>query len=93
MDEYIISLCDYGKPYITKQDGKRKLNDTFINAVYAYDDHFKIIYKNKEEAVSLEALENSSPLFSSIEPKHLNPNILPISEMFGFVVFFAFIEF
>jgi len=56
--------------HITQQDGKRKIIDTFINAIYVYDDHFKIVYNgnNKEETVSLEALENSSTLFSSGAP-------------------------
>ncbi len=70
LDEYRMALCNYRKLDITKQDGKRKLIDTFINAVYAYDDYFKIIYNgnNKEETISLEALENSSTLFSSGAP-------------------------
>jgi len=47
---------------IRQLDGKRKIIDTFINAIYVYDDHFKIGYNgnNKEETVSIEALENSS---------------------------------
>ncbi len=72
LDEYRMALSNYRKLDITKQDGKRKLIDTFINSVYAYDDHFKIIYNgnNKEETISLEALENSSTLFSSGAPKN-----------------------
>lgn len=34
-NEYRMALCNYRKLDITKQDGKRKLIDTFINAVYA----------------------------------------------------------
>ena len=69
-DEYRMALSNYRKVDITKQDGKRKIIDTFINAVYMYDDHMKIIYngKNKEECVSMDALENSSTLFSSGAP-------------------------
>ena len=88
-DEYRMALTNYRKIDITQQDGKRKIIDTFINAIYVYDDHFKIVYNgnNKEETVRLEALENSSTLFSSGAPKHSNPNLLPIGETFGFVVF------
>ena len=70
-DEYRMALTNYRKIDITQQDGKRKIIDTFINAIYVYDDHFKIVYNgnNKEETVSLEALENSSTLFSSGAPK------------------------
>ena len=69
-DEYRMALSNYRKVDITKQDGKRKIIDTFINAVYMYDDHMKIIYngKNKEECISMDALENSSTLFSSGAP-------------------------
>lgn len=60
-DEYRMALYNYHKLDITKQDGKRKLNDTFLNAIYAHDVHFKIIYNgnNKEETVSPEALESN----------------------------------
>ena len=49
--------------------GKRKIIDTFINAIYLYDDHLKIIYNanGKEETVSLAELE-SSTLFSRGAP-------------------------
>ena len=75
-DEYRMALTNYRKIDITHQDGKRKIIDTFINAIYVYDDHFKIVYNgnNKEETVSLEALENSSTLFSSGAPNRYNPN-------------------
>ena len=88
-DEYRMALTNYRKIDITQQDGKRKIIDTFINAIYVFDDHLKIVYNgnNKEETVSLEALENSSTLFSSGAPKHSNPNLLPIGETFGFVVY------
>ena len=72
---------------ITQQDGKRKIIDTFINAIYVYDDHFKIVYNgnNKEETVSLEVLENSSTLFSSGAP-----NRVFITDLsYGHSIFFA----
>ena len=69
-DEYRMALINYRKIDITQQDGKRKIIDTFINAIYVFDDHLKIVYNgnNKEETISLEALENSSTLFSSGAP-------------------------
>ncbi|MBE6648140.1 MAG: hypothetical protein E7614_01310 [Ruminococcaceae bacterium] len=72
-DEYRMALTNYRKINITQQDGKRKIIDTFINAIYVFDDHLKIVYNgnNKEETVSLEALENSSTLFSSGAPKNM----------------------
>ncbi|MBQ9801774.1 MAG: hypothetical protein IJW51_01715, partial [Clostridia bacterium] len=48
----------------------RKIIDTFINAIFVYDDSFKIVYNGngKEETISLEELE-SSTLFSQGAPK------------------------
>ena len=48
--------------YITDQEGKRKIIDTFINAIYVYDDSFKIIYNGsgKEGAIGKDVLESSS---------------------------------
>ena len=69
-DEYRMALTNYRKIDITTQDGKRKIIDTFINAIFVYDDHIKIIYsgKNKEECVTLEEIEGST-LFSSGAPE------------------------
>ena len=55
---------------ITTDEGKRKIIDTFVNAIYAYDDHIKIIYNTngKEESISLDEIESSTS-FSSSSPK------------------------
>lgn len=68
-DEYRMALTNYRKVDISTQDGKRKIIDTFINAIYAFDDHLKIVYNGKEKAecVSLDELEGST-LFSSGAP-------------------------
>lgn len=89
-DEYRMALTNYRKVDISTQDGKRKIIDTFINAIYVFDDHLKIIYngKNKEESVSLEELEGST-LFSSGAPNSRNPNPKPIGEGFGFLFVFG----
>ena len=69
-DHFRMALSNFRKIDITTQDGKRKIIDTFINAIYLYDDHLKIIYNanGKEETVSLAELE-SSTLFSRGAPK------------------------
>lgn len=71
-DEYRMALSNYRKIDISRQDGKRKIIDTFINAVYVFDDHLKIIYngKNKEESISLAALEGSIPISSGAPDKN-----------------------
>lgn len=69
-DHFKMALNNYRKLDITKFEGKRKLIDTFINAIYVYDHDIKIVYNGngKEETVTLEEME-SSTLFSSRAPK------------------------
>ncbi len=68
-DHFKMALSNFRKIDITTQEGKRKIIDTFINAIYLYDDHLKIIYNanGKEETISLAELE-SSTLFSRGAP-------------------------
>ena len=68
-DHFRMALNNFQKIDISTQDGKRKIIDAFINSIYLYDDHMKIVYNanGKEETVSLEELE-SSILFSSGAP-------------------------
>ncbi len=68
-DHFRMALYNFRKIDISKQDGKRKIIDTFINSIYLYDDSMKIVYNanGKEEVVSLEELE-SSTLFSNGAP-------------------------
>ena len=71
-DHFRMALNNFQKIDISTQDGKRKIIDAFINSIYLYDDHMKIVYNanGKEETVSLEELE-SSILFSSGAPSLL----------------------
>ncbi len=89
VEQYIMALANYRKVNMNTLDGKRKIINTFINAIFVFDDHLKIVYNgnNKEETLSLAALENSSNLFSPGAPKQYNPNLLPVGERFGFVVY------
>lgn len=70
---FLLRLCfkffNFRKIDVSKQDGKRKIIDTFINAIYVSDDDFKIVYNvnGKEENIKLEELE-SSTLFSNGAP-------------------------
>ena len=75
---------------IRSDEGKRKIIDVFVNAIYAYDDHIKIIYNTngKEESVSLDEI-NSSTLFSSSSPNENSLNFFTIGKRFGL---FCFLE-
>lgn len=57
-----MALFNFRKIDTTTKDGKAKLIDTFIDRIYLYDDHLKIIYNinGKEEDISLEELESSN---------------------------------
>lgn len=59
-----MALCNFRKIDITTKDGKAKLIDTFIDRIYLYDDHLKIIYNinGKDEELSLEEIESSNLL-------------------------------
>ena len=74
-DHFKMALSNFRKIDITTQEGKRKIIDTFINAIYLYDDHLKIIYNanGKEETISLAELE-SSTLFSRGAPIQKTPD-------------------
>ena len=69
-DHFRMALHNFRKIDVSKQDGKRKIIDTFINAIYVSDDDFKIVYNvnGKEETIKLEELE-SSTLFSNGAPE------------------------
>ena len=86
-EHFIMALHNFRKIDVTKQDGKRKIIDAFINSIYLYDDHMKIVYNanGKEEVVALEDLE-SSTLFSSGAP---NKNKTNLDENSKFVLFFT----
>ena len=61
-EQFKMALCNFRKIDTTTKDGKAKLIDTFIDRIYLYDDHLKIIYNinGKDEDISLEELESSN---------------------------------
>ena len=78
-EQFLRVLRNFSLIDIKNQDGQRKIIDTFINSIYAYEDYFKIVYNGteKEEIVSLKEIQ-SSTLFSEGEPrkKHLRKQVL-----------------
>jgi hypothetical protein len=68
-EQFLSVLRNFSLIDIKNQDGQRKIIDTFINSIYAYEDYFKIVYNGteKEEIVSLKEIQ-SSTLFSEGEP-------------------------
>ena len=69
-EDYLNALRNLSRIDISDQDGQRKIIDTFINSIYAYDDCFKIVYNGtgKEEVITLKEIK-SSTMFSEGEPR------------------------
>ena len=61
-EQFKMALFNFRKIDTTTKDGKTKLIDTFIDRIYLYDNHLKIIYNinGKDEDISLEELESSN---------------------------------
>ena len=79
---------------MTQPEQRQALVDTFINAIYLYDDKVLITFNYKEgtETVAFgEAVkaEKSSDMSARGAPNNENPNLFSIGEGFGFFVFFG----
>ena len=72
---------------------QRQIIDTFINAIYVYDDKLVFTYNFKDgtETVPLKAVEDAfgSDLTQVAPPNPRNPNIIPIGDGFGFLLFIS----
>ena len=70
---------------------QRQIIDTFINAIYVYDDKLVFTYNFKDgtETIPLKAVEDAfgSDLTQVAPPNPRNPNIIPIGDGFGFLLF------
>ena len=87
-------LLRFRKLDMTQPEQRQALVDTFINAIYLYDDKILITFNYKEgtETVAFgEAVkaEKSSDMSARGAPQQQNPNFFPIGEGFGFFVFFG----
>ncbi len=79
------------------KDQRQALVDTFINAIYLYDDKVLITFNYKEgtqtvtfgEAAEVASEGNGSDLDCIPAPNNENPNFFSIGEGFGFFVFFG----
>lgn len=60
-DQFLMALHNFRKIDANTQEGRRKLIDTFVNSIFLYDDHIKIVFNGgaKEEEISLLELESS----------------------------------
>ena len=60
-EEIRYVIFNYRKIDTTKQEGRKKLVDSFVNSIYLYDDHFIITfnYKNHSKKVTFEDVKSS----------------------------------
>ena len=91
-------LLRFRKLDMTQPEQRQALVDTFINAIYLYDDKVLITFNYKEgtETVAFgEAVkaEKSSDMCAQGAPNNENPNLFSIGEGFGFFVFFGKLAF
>ena len=90
-------LLRFRKLDMSLKDQRQALVDTFINAIYLYDDKVLITFNYKEgtqtvtfgEASEVASEGNGSDLDCIPAPNHENPNLFSIGEGFGFFVFFG----
>ena len=85
-------LLRFRKLDMTQPEQRQALVDTFINAIYLYDDKVLITFNYKEgtETVAFgEAVkaEKSSDMSARGAPQQQDPNFFPKGEGFGFFVF------
>ena len=79
----------HGDP--ANRDFQKRLIDTFVNAVYVFDDKLALTYNYQHGTQTISLDEIASALSSDFDgdtpPKQYNPNLLPIGHGFGFIVF------
>ena len=75
-----LVLLNYRKVDFNKMEGKQKLVNAFINAIYVYDDTIKIIFNgtNKEDTISIEEID-CSKLNSDSSPNENKLNSLGLT--------------
>ena len=75
---------------------QKQIIDTFTNAIYIFDDKLVFTYNFKDgtEAIPLKAVEDAfgSDLTQVAPPNPRNPNIIPVGDGFGFLLFIRKIE-
>ena len=86
-DQIAFAIYKFRQLDLSTREAKQALIDGFVNAIYLYDDHAKLIlnYKNDTKTITLDELQGSD--FNSVtapNDEHTNPD-----EISGFVCFFS----
>ena len=90
-EEIIDWISRYRDGNINDPDYRREIIDTFVNSVYVYDDRLLLTYNYKDgtQTLTLKEIEAalSSDLTSMCPPYMKNPNLFPMGNGFGFLIF------
>lgn len=95
--EFITFWLQRFRKLDVRQESHRKmLIDTFINAIFLYDDKVVLTFNYKEgtKTITFDDLKTalaeekiSSDLDCQAAPRQRNPNLFPVGEGFGFFIF------
>lgn len=90
-EEIVDWISRYKDGNINDPDYRREIIDTFVNSVYVHDDRLLLTYNYKDgsQTLTLKEIEAapSSDLTSMCPPYRKNPNLFPIGNGFGFLIF------
>ena len=79
----------HGNP--ANRDFQKRLIDTFVNAVYVFDDKLVLTYNYQHGTQTISLDEIASALSSDFDgdtpPDTKNPNLFPVGSVFGFFIF------
>ena len=86
-EQILYALYNLRKINADTKEGKQLLIDSFVNAIYLYDDKFVIAYnyKNKSKIVTFEEIE-SSRFTQEASPNKVKANPSPKGNGFAFVL-------
>ena len=96
-DDILAYLIKYRKLNMKQLDHRRRLIDSFVNAIYLFDDYLVITFNYKEgtKTITFAEIEEAfgSDLSSLTAPYENNPNMLLFGESFGLFVLFEYPNF
>ena len=74
---------------VTNPTHRQRLVDSFVNAIYLYDDKIVLMFNYKEgsKTINFADIECSS-LSAGAAPNHDNPNLVPVGDGFGLLLNF-----
>ena len=87
-EDVVYFVCRFRSLDTSKLDARRRLIDSFVNAVTIFDDYILITFNYKEGETRIDFADiESSDLQSVGGPSNDNPNyIIQVGNVFGFII-------